>query len=66
MSYSFDTAGPSTQLQIVSRQAHEKEFHRWMTIKLKSQASNEIGLGIRFGSVVRSIAVKTLSIQLFV
>jgi hypothetical protein len=29
-------------------------------------ASNEIGLGIRFGGVVPSIAVKTLSIQLFV
>ena len=28
-----DTVGPSTKLRIVSRQAHEKEFHRWMTMK---------------------------------
>jgi hypothetical protein len=28
-----DTVGPSTKLRIVSSQAHEEEFHRWMTMK---------------------------------
>jgi Transposase IS200 like len=32
-----DTVGPSTKLRIVSSQAHEEEFHRWMTMKVKSQ-----------------------------
>jgi hypothetical protein len=29
-----DTVGPSTKLRIVSSQAHEEEFHRWMTMKV--------------------------------
>ena len=28
-----DTVGPSTKLRIVSSQAYEEEFHRWMTMK---------------------------------
>jgi hypothetical protein len=28
-----DTVGLSTKLRIVSSQAHEEEFHRWMTMK---------------------------------
>src|SRR5258707_6981343 len=29
-----DTVGPSTKPRIVSSQAHEEEFHRWMTMKV--------------------------------
>jgi hypothetical protein len=28
------SAGPSTRLRIMSREAHERESHRWMTMKI--------------------------------